>query len=709
MADAVDAKIERSPAQSHPAWLSKAAAAARDRIRIWAAQESRIGLWAPAVLGAGAASYFLAHSEPAPLTAPAMLATAVIAARLAERLRLPALAAAFFCAGFIAADLRAAIVDAPVIARETRFATVEGRLVSIEEAPKQRRLIIEVSAIENVAAEVAPERIRVSWRGREFAASPGDTIQLRASLSPPPGPAAPGGFDFGRQLYFQRIGAVGYAVSAPQITARATPSAASVIESVRVQLSRRILEKAPGDSGAIVAAVITGKRGQISDEAEAAFRDSGLAHLLSISGLHMGLATGLIFFGVRAMLATIESVALRYPIKKWAAAAALLSGFFYLLISGAAWPAQRAFIMSSIFFIAILADRRALTLRNVAIAAFIIILVTPEAVLHPGFQMSFAAVTALIAFYEWASARADPLRSFGWTARLRRYAVGIAITDTIAAAATAPYSLYHFNRAANFGLAANLVSIPIMGFWVMPAAIVAMILIPFGADGPIWRLAAAGVEIILVMGRWTIGLPGAVTVFPQWPPAALGVITMGGLWLCLMTAKWRLAGLASLPVATILIATTPHPQLFFSDEGDNAGVIVETETGARRFAVFDARKSRFDSGVWMEQAGFDAKTEKPSHLADFADCDRSGCVVELSARRIAFSRNPMGLADDCARADLVVATYPVSDRERRGCKSALIDRRDAWRKGAHAVYLETSGFRIETVRERRGDRPWIDG
>jgi competence protein ComEC len=680
-------------------------------IRVWRDEDAaRIGLWTPVIFGAGAVLYLLLKTEPSPLLAPTGFLGALIASRLVEKVRVVAIAAALICAGFMAADLRAASVDAPILEREISFADVAGRLVAIDEAPKMRRLIIDVASIEKVASTKTPPRIRITWRGKDFAARPGDQIKIRASLSPPPPPASPGGFDFARQLYFQRIGAVGYAVSPPIVVAPEHPAftgtVRAVIESLRVGLARRITDQAPGDSGAIVAAVVTGKREAISEAAEAAFRDSGLAHLLAISGLHMGLATGLIFFAVRAMLAMIEPIALTQPIKKWAAVAALLSGAAYLLVSGGAWSAQRAFIISSIFFIAIIADRRALSLRNVAIAAFIIILLTPEAVLHPGFQMSFAAVTALISAYEWASARADPLRSFSWTARLRRYVVGIAFTDTIAAAATAPYSLFHFNRTANFGLPANIVSIPVMGFWIMPMAIVALLLTPFGLDGPVWRLAAAGVDVILAMGRWTMALPGAVAVFPQWPPAALGALTIGGLWLCLMKAPWRLGGLLALPVAAAMIAATPHPQLFVSNDGDNVGLVVNTSKKNRTLAVLDARKSRFDAQFWMEQAGINVAAVKPVKLADWVPCDDNGCVIESGDMKVAISKHPSQLDDDCLRADLVVALYPADRQARKACAAQIIDRRDAWADGAHVVNINAKRMRIENAAERRGERPW---
>lgn len=697
------------PAQTND--MQALVAAALRNLRLWAeADRAQAGLWVPAIFGAGAAAYLLSPREPSFGFAVFGLFAGVAVSVYWARARLPALVAAIFMAGFLCADIRTASVAAPVIERELEFASVTGRLATIDEAAKVRRLVIDVETIDKLPADRTPERIRVSWRGKSFDALPGDRVRIRASLSPPPRPAAPGGFDFARQLYFQRIGAVGFALSPPEVLQSEERSlkrrVAASIEKIRLGLSRRILKETGGDSGAILAAVVTGKRAAISEEAEAIFRDSGLAHLLSISGLHMGLATGLIFFAVRAALALIEPIALSQPIKKWSALAALASGAAYLLVSGAAWPAQRAFLMSSIFFVAILADRRALTLRNVAIAAFVIVLLTPEAVLHPGFQMSFAAVTALISFYEWASKRADPMRSFNLIARLRRYVVGIAVTDTIAAAATAPFSLYHFSRAANFGLAANIVSVPLMGFWVMPAAIIAIVAMPFGVDGPIWRAAAAGIEVMMRIGDWTIGLPGAVTVFRHWPPFALGALSIGGLWLCLMTAPWRLAGLLSIPLAAALIAATPHPRIYFSDTGDNVGVVLNSESVSRAFAVYDRRKGRFDSGVWMEQSGLDTQRAKALLIRERFPCDENGCVLELAGKNFSISANEIGLLEDCLRADLVIALYPVSKRDRDGCNAPILDRKDAHRNGAHSIYLSNDGFRIESVSQRRGHRPW---
>ncbi len=684
----------------------------------WARRDApRLALWTPVAIGLGAGVFFALKADPVSWAAPLFgLAFLVAAVRAAGPARRVFQAAALAALGFCAADLRTHAVAAPTLADELKPRLVTGALVSLGEGPSARRLVIAVETIDGLAREETPERVRINWRGARFDARPGDRIALRAGLSPPPEPVAPGAFDFARLLYFQKIGAVGYAVSPPAPLEPRRPSEDAVlsarIETLRVALARRITAAAPGPGGAIVAAVVTGKREAIPESAEEALRDSGLAHLLAISGLHMGLATGLIFFTLRAGLALVEPLALRYPIKKWAAAAALGAGLFYLLLSGGGWSARRAFIMTSVVFAAIIADRRALSLRNVAIAASIILLSTPEALFQPGFQMSFAAVTALIAAYEWSNARADPDRSFSLAARFRRYAVGVAATDTIAGLATAPFGLYHFNRAAVYSLPANLAAMPLMAFWIMPAAVVGLLLAPFGLDAPAWCLSAAGMDVVLSVSAHVSSRPGAVRFTAQWPPSALIVLTIGGLWFCLQTARWRWAGLAAAPAAALLIADARPPAIFIARAGDNVGVVA-AGAGAPGLAVFDRRKSRFEQRAWREFAGLDPAGgpdgERAAALDEIARCDGYGCVVRLAPEIVlAVSSRPGDADADCARADIVVALYPVARRTFERCRARIVDRRAVWNGGAHAIWIDerTRQPTIKAVADHRGTRPW---
>lgn len=708
----VDSPVDRITAlqRARVSWR-RAAFLGRERLALWAAADlGRLSLWAPIAIGAGIGLYFWLKSEPPLAVGSIWLALALTIAAFAPRFRKAAIGCGLGALGFIAADWRTHGVGAPQLVRETGIVELSGRLLSVEENAKQRRLVIALESVERLTTEETPARVRITWRGAEFNAVPGDKVRLRAGLRPPPEPAVPGGFDFARQLYFQKIGAVGFAVSPPLVDADAPKTRAqrmaAQVEALRLNVFRRITEAAPGEGGAIVAAVVTGKREAISFRAQAALRDTGLAHLLAISGLHMGLATGLIFFSLRFALALIEPIALRYPIKKWAAAAALSSGLFYLILSGGGWSARRAFIMTAIMFIAILIDRRALSLRNVAVAAVIILLMTPEALFHPGFQMSFAAVTALIAGYEWASARSDPNRSFTVTAKAKRYAVGLAMTDSIAALATAPYALYHFNRVALYSLPANLAAMPLMGFWIMPAAVVALCLSPFGMDAWAWRLAAMGMETVLAIATEVASWRGAVSVTPQWPLSALLVLTFGGLWLCLSQAPWRLGGLLAIPASVLLVAMVAPPSLFVAASGENAGFVTDDADGA--ITVYATRRNKFASTMWTEATGLDPMRATPIAMEEVLSCDASGCAGLLPQGGVAsFIESPQVLEEDCARADLVVAFFPVSASDWRRCKALLIDRRSIWRRGAHAVWINEQGDMIvRTASDVRGHRPW---
>jgi len=636
-----------------------------------------------------------------------MLLSALGMALISRRLRPAAMAAVFLSLGFCAADLRSALVDAPALERALPVRTIEARLIRIDEGPR-RRLTLAIHYIEGVAAKATPRRVRIVWRGTPFAALPGDVVRLRAVLSPPPPPSTPGGFDYARMLYFQGIGGVGYAVTAPEIVTGAPVSRSERLlgaaERARLAVARRIMAAAPGQGGAIVAAAVTGMRGAISDETDAAYRDSGLAHLIAISGLNMALAAGLIFFAVRAALAAIPPLARRYPVKKWATVAALLSCTYYLFLSGGEWSAVRAYIMTAIVFTAILFDRRALSMRNVAIAAVIMLALAPEAVTHPGFQMSFAAVVALIASYEWWARRADPDRDFSVLARVRRYAVGLAATDLVAATATGPFSLYHFNQSAVYSLPANILAMPLMGLVVMPLAVIGLVLMPFGWDAPAWKFAAAGVDGVTAIAAFFSALPGAVFMLPQWPASALAALTLGGLWFCLMTEPWRLAGLLALPFAALMIASARPPDLFFGGRTPTAALVLRDEGVLASSAP---RRELFAQRVWMEHAGIDGWRRRPEPLSKRSSCDGNGCIISRNGWKVSILSSPLGLSEDCARADLVLAEFPLQLADREACTARVIDRGDLRRDGAHAIWFGNDGLiRVQSARAMRGVRPW---
>ncbi|MGH6930184.1 MAG: ComEC/Rec2 family competence protein, partial [Dongiaceae bacterium] len=290
----------------------------------------------------------------------------------------------------------------------------------------------------------------------------------------------------------------------------------------------------PGDTGGVGVALIAGDQGAISKPVLQNMRDSGLAHLLSISGLHIGLVAGILFVALRRLFCLMPRVALHYPIKKWGAAAALLGTLFYMLLAGAPVPTVRAYIMTSMFLLAVILDRTAISMPPVAWAAVVVLLVSPEELIGPSFQMSFAAVVCLVAAYESTqAARLHWRAEAGWGRRASLYIAGLVFTSLIATLATGPYSIYHFNRLASYGVIANMIAVPLTGLWVMPWAVLATLLMPFGAEHLALVPMGWGVDGIIAIAEQTGQRPGAVVVVPTLPIAGLALITLGGLWLCL--------------------------------------------------------------------------------------------------------------------------------------------------------------------------------
>ncbi|HSD35159.1 MAG TPA: ComEC/Rec2 family competence protein, partial [Alphaproteobacteria bacterium] len=610
--------------------------------------------------------------------------------------------AAALAAGFSAAQLRTESAGTPILERPLGPVPVEGRVVEIAPLPEAGgRVLLEDLSIARLAPEETPVRARLRIAADLDGIRPGDRITVLAELLAPPGPAAPGAFDYQRQAWFEGIGAVGFAYDGIRAHEPGPPSSgwSEFWRDLRHEATGRILAALPGPDGAIAAALMTGHQGAIPADAIQAMRDSGLAHLLSISGLHIGLIAGVLLFGLRAGIALAPWLALRIPGKKVAAVAALFGTAAYVLLAGAPVPTQRAFLMTAIVMLAVIADRSALTMRLVAWAAAAVVLIRPEAVLGASFQMSFAAVTALIAAHEALAARGHtgPATILS---RIGRMLAGVALTSLVAGAATAPFAAYHFHRLADYGVLANMAAVPITGFWVMPLAVLAFALMPFGLEAMALVPMGWGIEAILAVARWVAALPGAAILIPAMPGSALAAFAAGGLWLCLWRGRWRWLGLAGLPVAGILALLYEPPDLLVTSDG--AVVALRDAEGALRLS--DARKGGIAVQAWLERNGQAQHLDWPEP-PEAGGCDGEGCRAVLGGRSLAYALTLPAAAEDCGRADLVIAARFIPHGRCRG--SILIDRGALWRAGAHALWLTQEGVRIETVRDARGERPWV--
>lgn len=683
-------------------------------------------LWLPVALGAGVGVYFSLPAEP-PLLVGVLgvgipLALSVLYARRAGRSVCLLL---LFCGlGFLAAQARTVAVDAPILDARLGPVEVEGTVYRWEEEAAGRgRLTVEAPTIERLGADQTPARVRVIVRtgGDRFA--PGDRVRLPAVLNPPPAPVFPGDFDFARRLYFMEIGALGFSVGPVERVhlARVDDGWRARLEGLRTIVSSRIRSALPGEAGAVADALITGYRQALSEEAAESMRGAGLAHLLAISGLHLGLVTGFVFFLIRGGLALIPALALNYPIKKWAAAVALPAALFYLGLSGSGIPTTRAFIMAALVLFAILLDRNPISLRLVAVAAGIILLTTPEALLGASFQMSFAAVVALVAAFNWVTERRarrkgapdDAARGQRtWARRLAMYFLAIVGTTLVAEVVLTAPTLYHFNRTALYGVAGNLVAMPVMAFWIMPVAVVAMLLMPLGLEEPAFALMGEGITLMLAVARSVSGAPGAEVLWPAFSATAYLAIMGGFLVLCLLKGRARLVLSAPLFVLGVAHAlATPRPHVLVDSEADV--MAVKAPDGlfwfspglggrhARRVAAEQNGQADMPRWAWTRA---DHRLEGMTWLA----CDARGCVYTPKAGAgltVALVHDPLAALEDCGRVDLIISFENLGPHCRD--RAVVIDWPEIRANGGHAVYLDGGDIRVETVRAHRGARPWV--
>lgn len=683
------------------------------------AESERWGLWAPVLLGAGILFYFSLPEEPglAPALAGALLlAAAQRMARTKPLLRYALMAAFCGALGFAAAAARTALIWHEPLKRDISYALLEGEVLAVTNTG-QGRFRADVRPAELERARHPLKAVRLTYYGAAGDAQPGDLIRVPVKLWPNSTPALPGGFDYGRHLWFEGIGAGGVMIGTPEKLGGAGGLFTALrrgLHDLRSAVSLRVLNAMEAEPGAVAVALMTGERSFIPQETQDALRASGLAHVLAISGLHMALLTGALFGGLRLLIACLPGLALRYPVKKWAAALALAGAGAYLVISGMSVATQRAFVMVGLVLLAVMLDRPAITMRNVALAACLILLLTPESLLSAGFQMSFAAVMALVAAYETRAAQINSLLA-DWRARgplqlLALYTAGLLLTSFVAGLATAPFAAFHFNRVAAYGLAGNLLAMPLVAFLIMPFAVFAFALMPFGLEAAPLFIMELGLKGLL----WAAGLvsswPGSATAIPAAPPAILLLLTFGGIWLCLWKGNIRHAGLVPIAAAIVLWGTALRPDVLISDNGRLIAVRMADGT-----LSLNGARARFDASLWLRSEG---DLADPRQRAGRGwRCDGLACLYgEAEGPRIAQISDPRALSEDCLWADILILKEEAGRGiNRETCPAPLLlTYRDLQRKGAHALYRQgegqgegVSGWRMATVAGAQGNRPWV--
>jgi len=694
---------------------SRAARGAAERIREWLAVEvgpGRLMPWLPVAFGTGVLIYFTADHEPA-LTAALGLLVALVAATFLARKRPVAfpllLGMAALAAGFATATLKSAGVAHPILHHPAWNTAIAGWVEAREVRPRTDRIVLKVSRIEGGRLDQAPERVRVSV-AKGTAPPVGGFIELKARLEPPRAPLRPGSYDLARDLYFQGIGATGFALGPIRnAEAPSPPSAwlryAAFVDGIRNAIDRRIRANLTGDVGSIASAVITGKRDALSPAVNDAMYVSGLAHILSISGYHMAVVAGVVFFAVRALLALAPALAMRRPIKKWAAGAALAAAAFYLLLSGAEVATQRAFIMTAIVLVGVMADRQALTLRNLALAALGVMLLAPEAVVHPSFQMSFAATLVIVAAYQhgllWMMAGADtPLgaRIALWGGREIAAAILISL---VAGFATTLYASYHFHRLAPYGVLANLLATPVVSLVAMPSGLLALAALPFGLDGPLWRLMGIGIEWMIAVALWVASLPGAVGHIAAFGTGPLLVGTAGLIVISLLRTPLRWCGAGLLAIAVMWALHPAKPDVLVADNGQ----VFAVRTADGQLAIMKTGHDGFPIREWLAADG-DSRTASDPTLSGGLSCDEVGCVARLKdGTLVSIALAAEAFAEDCARAALIVSQRGAPSF----CRATVIDRSVFRRTGALALHWTGRDFKMTAARPSTQDRPWASG
>lgn len=682
-----------------------------------AAQSLRWRLWTPVAFGGGCATYFAFRTEPPgwPLLAFAVLASGgwLVGRRLhlARAWSLILLMLACFALGLAAAKLRTDAMTAPIAPALERPTVIEGWVVDVDSPGSAGpRVIIAPVRIRGLAPEQTPVRIRATVRDAA-PPEPGQAIRLFAILNPPPAPASPGAYDFGRTAFFQRIGGVAFGLgeTRPAVLPEAPLRLRMVmwVNAQRFDLAKRIVARQGERAGGVAAAMTTGHEAWLDPAEVDVMRDSGLAHILSISGLHMAVVGGFAFFLVRLLVALWPWLALRVSGKKVAAWAGLLAVGTYLIVSGAPPPAERAAITASIAFLAVLLDRQAITMHALAVAAFAVLLMQPEAIVTPGFQMSFAATAALVALVEAWPRRPREISAplpILIVQRTRAWIMAAVLASLVAGAATGPFAMQHFNRSAMYGLAANLATAPLSDFIIMPALALGALLEPVGLGAPFLWLASKGIEAMLAIGTWTAGLPGAVRTIASAPDIVLPLAFLGILFCCLWRGPLRWLGLP-LACAVLIWPRAAPPDVWIGDGGLQAawvedGRAVVARPGVRQFAV----------DVWSRRRGLEV-VDRP---AEGWTCGRFSCAPEPSGpvalwwgRRAPTAEKMDGL---CRSSSVVSIRTVVADLPPSCAGKLVLDGLDYARGGA--VELKREGpaaanrWRALWVSDVRGDRPW---
>lgn len=530
-------------------------------------------LWLPVAFGIGISLYFCLNNEPSlwiGFSSAFLIGCLIyILKRHKSLLYYFSIFFLFVLLGFLMSQIRALVVDAPVIDSYMKNVTVDGVIDHIQAKEDHLKITLKNISLKTLKPDETPKYIRLNIKnGHIYAFEHGDRLFLKADLFPPSPPVYPGAYDFQRVAFFKQIGAVGRIKKIQQIEKGQGKSIHGYIQEKRQNIKNNIINNLDNKSQGLAAALIIGDRSLLDADLIIKMRNSGLSHILAISGLHISLVSGFVFVLMRALLAFYPHFVLNYSIKKWAAIFSLVTALVYTLLAGATLPTQRAFIMVSLVIIALMLDRDALSMRSVAIAALAILIVKPESLLNISFQLSFAAVVALIAFYEAIKNFMESVER-GALQRILLYFAGVIFTSIVAIIATTPFSIYHFEKVALYGLAANFIAIPLTAFWIMPCVVFYLLLYPLGLGELALSILGPGLEILSVIAN-NVSSWG-YSIFLIQPPSvySMAFIILGGIWICLWQTKWRFFGIIPVLIAFMYPLWQSQQNIYLFKDGQS--------------------------------------------------------------------------------------------------------------------------------------------
>ncbi len=654
----------------------------------------------PVFLGIGIMIYFSIPAEPSMIAlALTLLALLAIIRKLSlyGMLLHMLLGLSAITIGMLTAQFATHYNQTPVLERQMT-AKINALILGIDQNKRgSARYIVKPLNLGDLESNQIPNKLRVSAAAKHDNMRPGDQISGLVRLNPVSGPVHPGGYDFSFFAWHEGLGGSGFFMGRPEkIKPDYTPG---LVENftiysnrMRIAVEERILNSMPLHTGNIAVALVTGNKTRIPEDVQETLRKTGLAHILAISGLHMALVTLTVIWGIRYVMVFIPTLALRYQIKKWAVCAGFVSATFYLMLSGGGIATQRAWVMISVMLLAVLMDRRAITMRSVAISALIVLLVNPQSIYSPGFQMSFAAVTALVAGYEWINKRRRlkaeeifiPINQ-SIIARVSSgffgYFSGIATTTLIAGTATAFIAAWHFYQVAPLGLVANLIAMPIVSIVIMPFVLFSLLLMPYGLEYIPLTMVSFGVEWVVNASSWVEGVSpnGNTGLLPRY---MIVLFAVSLIWLTIFKTRVRVFGFVPLMILPFIIRAPIIPDVIISENGRAAAIRTQNET----LGLLYPKGSKFVQTIWLK-AWSGGKSEKLNLSKD--QCNRERCIVVLpSSKVLHIVYNPEHLQSSCKRADILIAPRLWWVNCRTRSPELVLKRHDFERFGTHALYVK---------------------